>query len=232
MDLITLSGGQSSAFMLYCMLEFVNKNDFIICFADTGLEHKMTYKFLDNIEENWLKPKGMYIHRVAYKDTFKDLVLKYKYPPNRVARYCTDRLKIKAIDNYLKKINVKINYKYIGIRYDEIHRKREGKNKYPLIDLKKTIKDVDYFFEKNNFKLEIPRYKGNCVGCFLKSLNKLIKIAQEEPDYLDFFLWAEEETGFKFRKDYSYKEIIKISKLKSMQLNLFDDNSINCVCTD
>lgn len=234
MNIISLSGGQSSAYMLYLLLQdgIINNSNALIMFADTGLEHKKTYEFLDEIQKNWLNDAKMQIIYVKYKLTFEELIIKFGYPPNRVARYCTSRLKEYAIRDYCKLNNIKINNTYIGIRYDELDRKRDGFI-YPLIERKIILKDVDDFFSKNNFKLEIPRYKGNCVGCFLKSLNKLIKIAQEEPEYLEFFVKMEKLTGQKFRSDYSYEKILQIARDRNRQLELFDDNrSINCLCTD
>jgi len=53
---ISFSGGRSSGFMLYNILEAYDgklPDDIQVVFSNTGLEHRETYEFIHRIEENW-----------------------------------------------------------------------------------------------------------------------------------------------------------------------------------
>jgi len=52
---ISFSGGRTSAYMLYRVLEANNglPDDAIVCFANTGKEEEATLKFIQNCSEHW-----------------------------------------------------------------------------------------------------------------------------------------------------------------------------------
>ena len=55
---ISFSGGRSSGFMLWKILEAYNHqlpDDIKVVFCNTGLEHHETYEFIHRIEQNWCK---------------------------------------------------------------------------------------------------------------------------------------------------------------------------------
>ena len=53
---ISFSGGRTSAYMLYKVLEAHGgklPDDAIVCFANTGKEHDATLQFVKDCETNW-----------------------------------------------------------------------------------------------------------------------------------------------------------------------------------
>ena len=63
---ISFSGGRTSAYMLWRILEANQMKlpeDAIVCFANTGKEEEATLKFVHDCEINW----GAEIHWIEYK---------------------------------------------------------------------------------------------------------------------------------------------------------------------
>lgn len=129
---------------------------------------------------------------------------------------------------------------YIGFRYDEPNRKRKDYskkvfNKFPLFDLKITKEQINDFWSKKNYNLEIPHILGNCTLCFNKGQNAIIAILRNFPELADE--WIDDEDKANGR---TYFNKITIRKLKEIaQNNLFKDYPIeniepafNCKCTN
>lgn len=149
-SVISFSGGRTSAYMLYRILDAHNGElpDFAkVCFANTGKEMPQTLDFVKRCADEW-GVDVVWLERYARKsregeknkfqyetivtnydkaarngEPFRQLVLARRYAPNPVARFCTVDLKIRAIDEYLVSINFDRPYLgYIGIRADEQRR--------------------------------------------------------------------------------------------------------------
>jgi len=147
---ISFSGGRTSAFMLYKVLEAYDgylPEDCVVTFANTGKEMPETLDFVQACSENWdvpivwlereikrnteEKPMYLYATRVVDHETaarngepFTALIKARRYAPNPVARFCTQDLKIKAIGQYLREERGFPNpyVCLIGIRGDEQRR--------------------------------------------------------------------------------------------------------------
>ena len=148
---ISFSGGRTSAFMLYKILEAHNGKlpEFAkVTFANTGKEMPQTLDFVNQVAKNWdieivwlerfaraakQEEKNKYVYETKIVDyesasrngePFSALIKARKYAPNPVARFCTSDLKIRAIKDYL--VNV-CGFKtpftsFVGIRADEQRR--------------------------------------------------------------------------------------------------------------
>lgn len=148
---ISFSGGRTSAFMLYKILEAHNGKlpEFAkVTFANTGKEMPQTLDFVNKVEKNWdikivwlerfartakQEEKNKYVYETKIVDyesasrngePFSALIKARKYAPNPVARFCTSDLKIRAIKDYL--VNV-CGFEtpftsFVGIRADEQRR--------------------------------------------------------------------------------------------------------------
>jgi 3'-phosphoadenosine 5'-phosphosulfate sulfotransferase (PAPS reductase)/FAD synthetase len=209
---ISFSGGRTSGYMLYKILEAHNMSlpkDAIVCFANTGKECEETLEFVRDCELNW----GVEIHWLEYvyapetSKRFKKVNFKtasrngepFKasidqngkpYLPNPVARICTTNLKIRVIDKYLKSLGREHNERsdWVGIRADEPRRAvKIERHRTPLVTAGVTKEIVGEFWRAQSFDLKLPNYNGvtmhgNCDLCFLKPANQVFTLIQEKPE--------------------------------------------------
>lgn len=246
---VSNSGGRTSGYMTWLMIQEPQPDDFII-FANTGKEREETLQFLHDQETNW----GVKIHWLEFDlDTkfrevsfetasrdgkpFSELITKRRFAPNPVTRFCTQELKIRVIKNFMQSIGFKHWENIIGIRYDEIHRanqptKSVWTNYFPLVDKKITVEDVMKFWLSQPFDLQLKHYQGNCDLCFLKGNKKLIQLIRDAPSSADWWIEQEKRTGDTFRKDTSFAMLKDFALRQTTMFDNQESESINCVCTD
>ncbi len=149
--LISFSGGRTSGYMLYQILQAYNgelPEGLHVVFANTGKERAETLQFIADCEENW----GVKIHWVEWRDKateddrgfaevnfytasrngepFHKLIVKKQLLPNVVTRYCTEKLKIETMQAFMKSQGIRAYSNVIGLRYDEPHRVHRNKQKH------------------------------------------------------------------------------------------------------
>lgn len=235
---INFSGGKTSALMTILLKPAA---DDIVLFTDTGREHPLTYKFIDDFE----RIERIKVNRVSFDGKFDGFLKSkdYKRIPNRMMRTCTEELKINTSKRYLRKIGVRSFENYIGFRYDEPKRVLQFKEKFkkvktlfPLYEQGITKEMVNQFWLLKPYNLEIPSILGNCDLCFLKGKDNIIKILQLYPELADKWINDEEESkrhfGHTYFPDVTYKGLLQIAK---SQKSLFDLNgalpAYSCSCT-
>jgi 3'-phosphoadenosine 5'-phosphosulfate sulfotransferase (PAPS reductase)/FAD synthetase len=126
---ISFSGGRTSAFMLYKVLEAHDgklPDDVKVTFANTGKEMPQTLDFVQACSDNWgvpitwleseIKPvddptpqkKFSYGYRIVNHATasrngepFANMLEAKKYAPSSTARFCTQDLKVKPMVSFL-----------------------------------------------------------------------------------------------------------------------------------
>ena len=209
--LVSLSGGETSAYMTYRILkEWQGRYEMRVVFANTGQENDQTLDFVRRCDEelgfptvwvesvtypNQRKASG---HRVvtfptATRDAslFETMIQKYGIP-NQSFPHCTRELKLNPIRSYLEAEGWKKGSytTAIGIRADEFDRMSISrvKNKiiYPLIEDWPTTKpQVNYFWTTQGFRLKLKGYQGNCKWCWKKSDRKLFTLMGESPEIFD-----------------------------------------------
>jgi 3'-phosphoadenosine 5'-phosphosulfate sulfotransferase (PAPS reductase)/FAD synthetase len=191
---ISFSGGRTSAYMLYKVLEAHGgkmPDDGIVCFANTGKEEEATLKFVNDCSVNW----GVKIHWIEYQEhekpeyrykevtyetaarngePFEAIIRKRQYLPNPVTRFCTSELKIRTMACFLKHSGLfddctkseLENASWIGLRYDEARRaaKVADKRRIPLFTAKVSVQDIGNFWAKQSFNLELPTYNGRTLA--------------------------------------------------------------------
>lgn len=216
---ISFSGGRTSAYMLWKILEANNglPNDAIVCFANTGKEEEATLEFVRDCEKHW----NVKIHWIEYQfaekiadrwkevtfetasrngEPFMDLIHESTgYLPNPVARICTARLKIRAIHAFLKAKGWEHNENmdWVGIRADEMRRAAKmDRGRTPLVTDGVTKQIVGEFWKKQPFDLKLPNMNGvtmhgNCDLCFLKPTHQIISLIKEKPERADWWIKAE-----------------------------------------
>ena len=250
---ISFSGGRSSGFMLWKILEAYNfklPDDIKVVFCNTGLEHHETYEFIHRIEQNWCdviwleycldEDNKQSFKIVDYQtasrngEPFNLMIIKKKYLPNPMARICTQRLKIEPLDKFIEWPEYN---KIIGLRADEprrVYKMRQRDNVImPMADAGHGKGEVMQFWIGEDMDLKLP-LKGNiysnCVGCFLKGYGTLENIARSDPEYFNWWINTEEETGNKFRNDRPCYAQIKANAFRQLAFDFGD--TVDCFCTD
>ena len=253
----SVSGGRSSAYLLWRMKKEGFKETDIFLFENTGKERPETLDFLHMIETYWgipliwLEfdldiPTGKPTFKVVDYYTasmngepFKKLILLKKYLPNVVKRLCTYDLKVKTAQRYLKSIGVIKHQNICGIRADEPIRaikmdvqNLSGGNHYhyvlPLVAWGVNKVEVNEFWKTNDFDLTISSEEGNCDLCFLKGTRKIVNLIRQNPSAADWWIDQEELTGSKFIKGTSFADLKRVA-LNQMQLP-FETGEIECMC--
>ena len=136
---ISFSGGRTSAFMLYQVLQAHQMslpNEAKVIFANTGKEEEATLKFVDECSKRWNVPiswleyveiDGEHSFKVVDYQTasrdgepFEQIIKHFNNAlPNGRARYCSANLKTRTFYKYLKSIGWEEWQSFLGIRADE-----------------------------------------------------------------------------------------------------------------
>lgn len=189
-----------------------------IVFANTGQEHEETLEFVTRCNRAfglgvvWVEAvthmgelKGC-THRIVDYSTasrdgqpFKDVIAKYGIP-NRTYPHCTRELKLNPMRSYIRELGWERYDTAIGIRCDEVDRMRHDAMIdgviYPLITACPMSKpDINRFWSKQPFRLDLKGYEGNCKWCWKKSLRKHMTLISEAPERYEFPEQMEVEYG-------------------------------------
>lgn len=258
------SGGRTSGYLVNRILDAhdgVLPPDVHVVFANTAAEHEGTLAFLDEqarqwgVDLRWVErdpETAQGFREVTYEtasrqcEPFEDLVIRKKFLPNAVMRFCTIDLKIKTAAAFMRAQGYDRWTSVVGLRRDEPARVSKLRARdhgdwdvaCPLYDAGVTVTDVAAFWQAQPFDLRIGAHEGNCVGCFLKSTPKRRRVAEESPHLLAWWAEMEERVGARFRKDGpSYARLLADAKAQG-RLNLrvvVDDEADDlaaCGCTD
>lgn len=260
--LVSFSGGRTSAYMMKWIYDnWSDKYNLITVFSNTGKEREETLQFVHECSERWNIPivwveashkdsngntyskKGWKVnHRIVSYLTasrngepFEEMISVLGIPTTN-APFCSDQLKRKVIESYLKSIGWKDFYKAIGIRSDEIDRVnsnfRAKKILYPLVNENPMTKqDVLNWWADNNFDLTVDADLGNCDNCWKKDLKRLCRNARNYPKSFDWWQLMTDRYGnynprntdlkppFNFyRGNLSPKDIFTVSELPENEI--------------
>lgn len=139
---LSFSGGRTSAFMLWLVLQSNTAEDIarwlVVCFANTGKEDEATLRFVNEcamrwgIPIVWLEYVGQddqmyrvtkFANAMRSGEPFEQLIRRRKFLPNPVSRFCTSELKIRTMHRYIR---AELGWpewdQFIGIRADEQRR--------------------------------------------------------------------------------------------------------------
>jgi 3'-phosphoadenosine 5'-phosphosulfate sulfotransferase (PAPS reductase)/FAD synthetase len=252
---ISFSGGRTSAYMLWRVLQSNGglPDEAVVCFANTGKEDEATLQFVQDCAANW----GVAISWVEFRndakgfcvvdvdtasrkgEPFAALIEKKSYLPNPVARFCTEELKVKAINKYLASIGLTDVDMMVGVRSDEPRRVPKLRQRgllVPLVDAGVTEHDVHAFWKASSFDLRLEFMNGvtalgNCDLCFLKGPHQIIALIQNKPERAQWWADQEKKIGATFRSDRpSYASMMEFS---NDQADMFGhEETIACFCGD
>lgn len=252
---ISFSGGRTSAYMLWRVLQENNglPDEAIVCFANTGKEDEAPLRFVDRCSKEWGVPITWveYVNAEETKDRFKvvtfetasrkgepfeALIAQKKYLPNPVHRFCSMELKGVAIT---KATGLDSDETMIGVRADEpirIPKLRARGLHLPLVDAGITRKQVNEFWNKSPFDLELPFRSGvtalgNCDLCFLKGPDQIMGLIKDKPERADWWAKQENKIGATFRSDRP--TYTKMQQFINNQADMFNTaGSVDCFCGD
>jgi len=251
---ISFSGGRTSAYMLYRVLEANNglPDESFVCFANTGKEEEATLQFVHDCETNWTCPISWLefadvpgkLEVVNFESASRDgkpfdhLTSKRKYLPNPIARFCTSELKILSIDRFMKSKGYKEYETMVGIRADEPRRAAKMKDNklVPLYHAGIRQEDVQAFWKAQSFDLGLAFRDGvtplgNCDLCFLKGQKQLLSLIADKPERALWWAQQEEKIQGTFRKDRPKYSVMM--KFAEQQTDMFDkEGSVDCFCGD
>lgn len=206
---VSFSGGRTSAYLCYLMIEKFGVENVDIIYMDTGFEHPNTYDFIRNISQrigtqityirgDFSRPLGDGVgYSVVGVDSINDDAIPFagmmkKYGvPYTGGMFCTDRMKLQPFKKYCSDTYGRGNYEtWLGIRIDEPKRLTEKKGIRYLAEISDFEKqDVLDWWSKQDFDLNIPEWLGNCVFCPKKSNLKLAAAQRDEPEL--YLRWLE-----------------------------------------
>jgi 3'-phosphoadenosine 5'-phosphosulfate sulfotransferase (PAPS reductase)/FAD synthetase len=188
---ISFSGGRSSAYMLWRVLQSNGglPPETVVCFANTGKEEEATLRFVDRCSHEW----GVPITWVEYRaeapgyalvdfatasrdgEPFEAIIRKRNYLPNPVTRFCTSELKIRPMHKFVQLAGWEEWDEFIGIRADEHRRVSKIRARghstettketmcMPLAEAGVTVQDVNAFWDSQPFNLELLTVNGRTL---------------------------------------------------------------------
>jgi 3'-phosphoadenosine 5'-phosphosulfate sulfotransferase (PAPS reductase)/FAD synthetase len=228
--LISFSGGRSSAYMLYHILQAHGgalPEDVIPVFCNTGKEREETLRFVHECGSRWgvsvvwleRQPGGEF-ERVGLNsasragEPFAALIKEVGVPPNWKRRFCTADLKVLPKVQFAESLGWTSWDNAVGLRADEGHRvlkffassQKHGDGrervKVPLAEAKVGERDVLAFWKGQTFDLQLRPWESNCDLCFLKGRGIRKATIRDDPTRAAW--WAEQERltgGFFDRRD-------------------------------
>lgn len=207
---ISFSGGRSSAYMLFRILEanggLPDPDRVVVSFQNTGREMPQTLDFVRDVQDRWgvpivwleYRPEAPHFEQVGHNsaaragEPFEALIRKRKYLPNQNTRFCTTELKLRTSKRYLRTLGWEHWTNAVGFRADEAHRAdARVKDRWtiwaPMVAAGVSKHDVAMFWRGQPFDLRLPNvngnaWLGNCDGCFLKSEANVAAFTRDYPD--------------------------------------------------
>lgn len=273
-------GRTSAMMTYHLLKKYSNKYDFKVIFANTGHEREATLEFVKKCDDIlgfntiWVEAvtpiehgKGTYAKVVNFETAYRN-VLKNGIDPfetviskhgitNISLPHCSREMKKVTIRAYMRMIgHSRIDYKtYLGIRTDEPKRlnfKKAKKEKLIyMAELGKVSKqDVNKYWSKMPFDLELKSYEGNCILCWKKSDRKLYTIIREaiikeDLEVLAEIAWHKQmetkygrytpetrkkqdkgQTNYFFMKDRSINDMVEEAMLLDTAEFAFDETTL------
>jgi len=193
--IVSVSGGKDSTATLLYMINQVGKDKVVPVFMDTKWEADETYEYLDYLEEKL----GISLVRIESMGMFELSKMK-KIIPNRQYRFCTEWLKIRPFEEWLKENFVDKGIDFLiaeGVRREESSSRADTPNflvkkslikpvfdkptLYPIVHW--TTEEVFKYIEDNGLKKNPLYDKGfrrvGCMPCIFASKYELMYLPKK-----------------------------------------------------
>lgn len=184
-EMVSFGAGVNSAAMVIMLVNQGWKGP--IVFADTGGEHRETYCWMDYFQRAFLAPHGLMITRIGPGSPYhadevsvslEQFCLDHMIIPYMVARWCTDKWKIKPLGKWAEANSC--TECLLGFAADEAHRAKDiDGRRYPLIEADVTRRDCQRLIAEAG--LEVP-IKSGCFFCPAQRLDGWRRLYHEHPD--------------------------------------------------
>lgn len=225
--LISFSGGRTSGFMLWSILQAHGgklPDDVRVLFANTGKEREETLRFVHECETRWgvrvnwieRREEAPFFEVVGFNsasrqgEPFQARIDKKRRLPNWKERWCTADLKVQPMTDFAGSLGLTpgVYTEVIGLRYDEGMRILKGMQNaekrgrlcaYPLSRARVTKADVMAFWAEQEFDLGLEPWEGNCDLCFLKGRGIKKRIIRDDPTRAAW--WAANESAHKGKQE-------------------------------
>ena len=105
---------------------------------------------------------------------------------------------------------------------------------FPLYDAGITKADVEAFWAKMPYRLDVPAGMGNCTLCFQKGKAGVLKVMQEAPELAAPWIEDERLTGRTYFKDISLSELMRMAQgQQPIDQSIFSSENLalSCACT-
>jgi 3'-phosphoadenosine 5'-phosphosulfate sulfotransferase (PAPS reductase)/FAD synthetase len=198
----------------------------------TGIKYKIvSYNELDMSAQTF---SNMIEHKT--KGIFKGM-------PNQNAPYCSENLKTTPAKKLCDDIFGVNNYKIaIGFRKEDMPKriswaeiKEDKKRIFPLLtDFDSPISQLDLnkYWDKQEFKLNLHGKYGNCELCWKKSDSNLVENIRFGTRFIDWFNEQEQKhSTTSFRGHKSINDLVKLSQLPQNLTMDFSTDDDKCVCS-
>ena len=256
--LISFSGGRTSAYMLWHILQAHGGTlpaDVVVAFANTGKEREETLRFVHecgvrwNVAIEWVewRPMPLRFALVTYEmaaragEPFDGLIELRGRLPNPLQRFCSRELKVEPIKALCRSLGWNRWANVIGLRHDEGHRvlKKYAENDtgghrwksvMPLDKARVSKRDVLEFWAAQDFDLGLSGDEGNCDECFLKGFDKLVALERRRPGMGGWWAEAERRTGKRFERAWSYAEVQQAAQQRQDLPFADDDTEYDAEC--
>lgn len=175
---LSYGGGVNSTAMLLLLKD--EGWEFESVYVNHGCDWPETIEYVRMMREVWGYPITVLKPNVEGCITLEQYLQKHKLIPSRMLRFCTDKFKIRPLQQYAEKPC----FQLIGFSTDEAGRAklslRDGiENRFPLLEYKINRKGCKKIIQ--NHHLPVP-IKSGCWFCPFQRVGQWRKLRREYPD--------------------------------------------------
>lgn len=236
--IVQFSGGAASAYVAWLLAQQYGKENTVLLFHDTKTEHPDANRFRKQVSEFI----GVPITEVSDGRNLWELIEYKKCLPSQFIPFCTEILKQKPAERYLKGQMDYILYNGLGmeewrrvqratIRAEALGRKLIC----PLFERRISNDEVKLII-RDEWKICLPQpYQhlehNNCIPCFKAGKGHWYKVWKYYPEQYAKAVQMEEKIGHTVFKDITLAELGRQWETTKGQVEFdFADDAVPCMC--